>query len=85
MLDIERMHADLIQQLGIPKRGPSKPTFIYGSRHTRNPSFALRLSTKGSSCRTPCRSGSTCRTIPHGGKEQADRIRDQVLSPLLSR
>jgi DNA-binding MarR family transcriptional regulator len=85
VLYIERMHAELIQQLGI-----SQERAIQADVYLRIPShkesiFRAAVEHKGILVSDALQVWLDVSNHPSRGKEQADRIRDQVLSPLLSR
>jgi len=85
VLYVERMQADLIQQLGI-----SQERAIQADVYLRLPShkesiFRAAVEHKGVLASDALQVWLDVSNHPSRGKEQADRIRDQVLSPLLSR
>jgi DNA-binding MarR family transcriptional regulator len=82
---IERMHADLIRQLGI-----SEEKAIQADLYLRIPSpkdaiFRAAVEHKGVLVSDALQVWLDVSNHPSRGKEQADRIRDQVLRPLLIR
>jgi len=85
VLYVERMQAELIQQLGI-----SQERAIQADVYLRIPShkesiFRAAVEHKGVLASDALQVWLDVSNHPSRGKEQADRIRDQVLSPLLSR
>jgi len=85
VLYVERMQAELIQQLGI-----SQERAIQADVYLRVPShkesiFRAAVEHKGVLVSDALQVWLDVSNHPSRGKEQADRIRDQVLSPLLSR
>jgi DNA-binding MarR family transcriptional regulator len=85
VLYAERMQAELIQQLGI-----SQERAIQADVYLRVPShkesiFRAAVEHKGVLASDALQVWLDVSNHPSRGKEQADRIRDQVLSPLLSR
>jgi DNA-binding MarR family transcriptional regulator len=85
VLYIERMEADLIQQLGI-----SQERAIQADVYLRIPAhkeaiFRAAIEHKGVLVSDALQVWLDVSNHPSRGKEQADRIRDQVLRPLLSR
>ena len=79
------MQAELIQQLGI-----SQERAIQADVYLRIPShkesiFRAAVEHKGVLASDALQVWLDVSNHPSRGKEQADRIRDQVLSPLLSR
>jgi DNA-binding MarR family transcriptional regulator len=84
VLYIERMHAELIQQLGI-----SQERAIQADVYLRIPShkeaiFRAAVEQKGVPVSDALQVWLDVSNHPSRGKEQADRIREQVLRPLLS-
>ena len=85
VLYVERMQAELIQQLGI-----SQERAVQADVYLRIPShkesiFRAAVEHKGVLVSDALQVWLDVSNHPSRGKEQADRIRDQVLSPLLSR
>jgi DNA-binding MarR family transcriptional regulator/Holliday junction resolvase len=85
VLYVERMQAELIQQLGI-----SQERAIQADVYLRIPShkeaiFRAAVEHKGVLVSDALQVWLDVSNHPSRGKEQADRIRDQVLSPLLGR
>jgi DNA-binding MarR family transcriptional regulator/Holliday junction resolvase len=85
VLYVDRMEADLIQQLGI-----SQERAIQADVYLRIPShkeaiFRAAVEHKGVLVSDAVQVWLDVSNHPSRGKEQADRIRDQVLRPLLSR
>jgi DNA-binding MarR family transcriptional regulator len=85
VLYIERMEADLIRKLGI-----SQERAIQADVYLRIPShkeaiFRAAVEHKGVPVSDALQVWLDVSNHPSRGKEQADRIRDQVLRPLLSR
>jgi DNA-binding MarR family transcriptional regulator len=85
VLYVERMQADLIQQLGI-----SQERAIQADVYLRIPSrkeaiFRAAVEHKGVLVSDALQVWLDVSNHPSRGKEQADRIREQVLRPLLSR
>jgi len=85
VLYIERMQADLIQQLGI-----SQERAIQADVYLRIPShkesiFRAAVEHKGVLVSDALQVWLDVSNHPSRGKEQADRIREQVLRPLLNR
>ena len=85
VLYVERMQAELIQQLGI-----SQERAIQADVYLRIPShkesiFRAAVEHKGVLASDALQVWLDVSNHPSRGKEQADRIWDQVLSPLLSR
>ena len=85
VLYVERIEAELIQQLGISQERASQADVYLRIPAHKESVFRAAVEQKGILVSDALQVWLDVSNHPSRGKEQADRIRDQVLRPLLSR
>jgi len=85
VLYVERIEAELIQQLGISQEKASQADVYLRIPAHKESIFRAAVEQKGILASDALQVWLDVSNHPSRGKEQADRIRDQVLRPLLSR
>jgi len=83
VLYAERIEHELIQQLGISKERAEQPDFYLRIPAHKESIFRAAVDQKGLPVSDALQVWLDASNHPSRGKEQADRIREQILSPLL--
>jgi DNA-binding MarR family transcriptional regulator len=83
MLYVERIEPELIQQLGISKERAERPDLYLRIPAHKESIFRAAVDQKGVPVSDALQVWLDVSNHPSRGKEQADRIREQILSPLL--
>jgi hypothetical protein len=84
VLYVERIEPELIQQLGISKERAEQPDLYLRIPAHKESIFRAAVDQKGVPVSDALQAWLDVSNHPSRGKEQADRIREQILSPLLS-
>jgi hypothetical protein len=82
-LYVERIEPELIQQLGISKERAEQPDLYLRIPAHKESIFRAAVDQKGVPVSDALQVWLDVSNHPSRGKEQADRIREQILSPLL--
>jgi DNA-binding MarR family transcriptional regulator len=83
VLYVERIEPELIQQLGISKERAEQPDLYLRIPAHKESIFRAAVDQKGVPVSDALQAWLDVSNHPSRGKEQADRIREQILSPLL--
>ena len=83
VLYVERIEPELIQQLGISKERAERPDLYLRIPAHKESIFRAAVDQKGVPVSDALQVWLDVSNHPSRGKEQADRIREQILSPLL--
>jgi hypothetical protein len=83
VLYVERIEAELIQQLGLSKERAEQPDLYLRIPAHKESIFRAAVDQKGVPVSDALQVWLDVSNHPSRGKEQADRIREQILSPLL--